>query len=268
MPDLAEDPTFQAIRGWIGERLGIRFADDQIGLLHRRLAGLIGNDAQAMTKLWGRLLAEDGDIALRVAEVASTNHSYFFREPETFEALTTTIVPTLPTGPWRIWSAAASSGEEAYTLAMVLLGVRPFGDLRILGTDISARALERAESGRYEREALQHVPAAFRHQFREHTAIPGKVGTVEVSSAVRQLCTFRLLNLTQLPWPFVQRFHVIFLRNVLYYFDVDTRLRVIEACYDVAEPGAWLVFSLSEPLHDLRTRWVRAGPGLLRKESR
>jgi chemotaxis protein methyltransferase CheR len=267
MPDLADDPTFQAIRGWIGERLGIRFADDQIGVLHRRLAGLVGEDAHALHQLWARLRAEDGDVALRVAEVASTNHSYFFREPETFAALTSTIVPTLPVGPWRIWSAAASSGEEAYTLAMVLLGVRPFGDVRILGTDISARALERAESGRYERDVLQHVPAAYRHHFREHTATSGKA-TVEVSSAVRQLCTFRLLNLTQVPWPFAQRFHVIFLRNVLYYFDVDTRRRIIEACYDVAEPGAWLVFSLSEPLLNLRTRWVHAGPGLLRKERR
>lgn len=265
MAESAEDPTLLSIRGWIGERLGIRFSDDQLGLLQRRLAGLVGQEPRAMSELWGRLSEGDGEMARRVAEVASTNHSYFFREPETFEALTTTIVPTLPEGPWRIWSAAAASGEEAYSLAMCLAAARPLGDVRILGTDISARALRRAEAGRYERDVLQHVPSAYRSRFHELASPHRSLASVEVDKSVRALCTFRSLNLIHLPWPFTQRFHVIFLRNVLYYFDVPTRMRVIEACYEATEPGGWLVFSLTEPLHEVRSRWMRAGPGLLRK---
>jgi chemotaxis protein methyltransferase CheR len=254
------------IRRWVQERLGIRFADDQTWVLQRRLHLAWGGAPALFVEIEKGLRAQEPEVVTRVAELASTNHTYFFREPETFALLGGDVLAALPSqGPLRVWSAASSSGEEAYTIAMCLLDQGVSSErLQILGTDISRAKIEEAERGVYATELLNQVPEHHRRSFRS----VGKE-RVAVVPPVAQCCTFRLLNLTRLPWPFERRFHVTFLRNVLYYFNVDVRLRIVEACYDATEPGGFLVLGLSEPLHELQgTRWALVGPGLLRKEAR
>jgi chemotaxis protein methyltransferase CheR len=210
-----------------------------------------------------RIEAGDRLLTLRLAEVASTNHTYFFREPETFAFLIDRILPSLPSGPLRFWSAAASSGDEAYSLAITALEV--FGGaasrVSILGTDISDRQIKTAELGVYPEAQL----AAFDETRKARWFKPNAGGHFTIAPDLRALCTFRRFNLTVRPWPFQQRFHVTFLRNVLYYFDAATRHRIVEECFDVTEPGGWLVTSLTEPMHDLTTRWSAIRPGIHRR---
>lgn len=251
------------IRRWVQARLGIRFADDQAWVLQRRLRLACGDAPDLFSVIARDLAAGDDALSVRVAELASTNHTYFFREPETFALLSTDVLRTLPaSGPLRAWSAASSSGEEAFTLSMVLQEAGVSAErLCILGTDISRAKIEEAERGEYGVELLGQVPLQHRRHFR---SISGNV--VQVAPGIARCCTFRRLNLTLLPWPFEHRFHLTLLRNVLYYFDVEVRLRIVEACYEHTEPGGFLVLGLSEPLHELTsTRWVLVGPGLLQK---
>jgi chemotaxis protein methyltransferase CheR len=88
---------------------------------------------------------------------------------------------------------------------------------------------------------------------------------MRVVRELRELCTFRRMNLTQFPWPFENRFHIIFLRNVLYYFERPIRPRILECCYDVSVPGGWLLTSLTEPMLDIKTRWRRVAPAIYQR---
>ncbi len=256
--------AFGAIRAWVEAQLGIRFDDEQASVLGRRLAMAFGGQ-ESLGSIVERLRTGDPATVVRVAEAAATNHTYFFREPESFDALARVVVPHLPShGEVRVWSAAASSGEEAYSLAMCMRDVLPAPHrLRILGTDISQKQVLAAERGRYEAGAVTNVPPKFRRFFAA-----SEDGALRVDGTVMRACVFRRMNLVSFPWPFARRFHVTFLRNVLYYFDPAVRLRIVNACYDATEPGGWLFVGLSEPMVDLVSRWTPKGAGMFRKEVR
>lgn len=263
-PATDEEQSLHTLRAWVAQRLGLHF-ERQIDTFEQRILAYCRSRAMTPAEVVAELERETPAVVIGVAEAVSTNHTAFFREPEAFQLLRETIVPTLPKrDPLRLWSAAASSGEEAYSIAFTLRErLAPFdlARVRILGTDLSPRQLLRAELGRYPR---------FMHPSDEpFTALFELEGEdLVVPRDVRAMCVFRTLNLTRQPWPFTQQFNVVFLRNVLYYFDVDMQRRVVEACYDVTAPGGWLVTSLTEPLLDLKTRWERVGPGVHRRGAR
>lgn len=253
-----------ALEQWVRASFGISFTADQRGTFEARIGGLcreLGCDAP---RLLARLAAGDRDATLKLAEAVSTNHTMFFREEEVFAYLAREIAPQLPAGELRLWSAAASSGDEACSLAITFLerlGAAAGTQVKILGTDLSERQVRAAEQGVYPLTQLQRLsPERRRRWFR-----PAGLGQFQVVPEVRGMCTFRRMNLTQLPWPFEQRFHVVFLRNVLYYFSPSTRRAVVEACFDVVEPGGWLITSLTEPMLDLVTRWTPVRPGVFRR---
>ena len=255
-----EDPTLRALRQWVANRLGLRF-DYQRSDFRARIEAFCRAVHHKPDELLEKLLAEDPEMVARVAEIISTNHTSFYREPEAFVVFQETVLPSLPVGPLRIWSAAASSGEEAYTIAFCVrdaLGVDAASRVRILGTDRSDRQIKLAERGLYPRFLLPADPqllARFIQQGEDY----------EVPEAVRAMCLFRRMNLVQMPWPLSKRFHVVFLRNGLYYFKPTLQQRILEACYDAVEPGGWLFTSLTEPLLDVETRFCRVAPGLFQR---
>lgn len=256
------DDDMEGIRSWVKDRLGIRFEEAQLGIFKTRMAmycrAVHSNAKETLT----RLKFGDSLVERAVAEVVSTNHTSFFREQEMFSYFVSTILPSLPTDtPLRLWSAAASSGEEAYSMAYCIRhALGPAANAIVLGTDISERQVRRAEQALYPRTELAHLPGQLRELLEPHGP-----DALTVHPGVKALCTFRRMNLTQFPWPFQQRFHVIFLRNVLYYFDSEMQERIIEACYEAVEPGGWLVTSLTEPMLGVTTRWQRFVPGVHRK---
>lgn len=258
------DDAVAALETWVGQNFGIRYVGDQHGLFAGRIAALARDLNVPAVTILTRVVSGDRTTIVRLGEAVSTNHTLFFREDEIFDYLATELVPRLSPGPCRVWSAATSSGDEAYSLAITFLeawGPSAAGRVRILGTDLSERQVRAAETAVYPQAQLQRLSADRRKRWFH----PAGLGQFAVGPEARALCTFRRLNLTQSPWPFEQRFHLIFLRNVLYYFEPALRRKVVEACFDAAEPGAWLVTSLTEPMLDLTTRWTAVRPAVFRR---
>jgi chemotaxis protein methyltransferase CheR len=205
----------------------------------------------------------------RLIERLTTNHTYFFREPAHFKFLSQKILPelekTVRNHDIRIWSAGCSSGEEPYSIAMVL--AHHFGlfgnlwDKQILATDISARVLETARAGRYPASALEEMPIPYK------TSYFRKVGqnTYEVVPTIRQEVIFRSLNLAHDAFPLRSRFHVILCRNVMIYFDSRTKSELVERFYDWTEPGGYLLIGHTETISRKDTRWQYIQPAVYRK---
>ncbi|MDO9107345.1 MAG: protein-glutamate O-methyltransferase CheR [Methylovulum sp.] len=258
---------YQRICEWLQIRSGITYQEKKKLLLVQRMqrvcetCGISGIDALA------DLIESNNnqDIQLKVLHAATTNHTYFFREPQVLDFFRDTILPTLPYNSGRIWSAAASTGNEAYTLAMIAAQTRgrdwAKNNLTILGTDISEVVIAHAEAGIYNASHVDQIPQSVLNGYFD----PVGMGQYRVQDDLRRLCTFRRLNLKVSPYPFNKRFHAVFCRNVLYYFDREHQKDIVEAIYDVTEPGGWLLTSVTESLRDLETRWVPVQSGVYRK---
>lgn len=259
---------YERIRAWLNSRCGIYYPEKKKDLLTSRLYRVLeqfslGNlDDLALCVETGH----KHDILLAVMHIASTNHTYFFREPQILNFFHDKILPLLAHQPeLRIWSAAASTGDEAYTLAILAteaLGREQATDrVAILGTDISGKVITRAESGTYGKGHLEHTPDEILQRYFK----PAGVEQFQVAPYIRNMCTFRRLNLKAQPFPFRHGFDVVFCRNVLYYFDREHQHRTLEAIYDVTVPGGWLLTSVTESVRDLATRWSPIGGGIYRK---
>jgi chemotaxis protein methyltransferase CheR len=265
--DPMREQALGSLREWVQVQLGMSFHGDQRALFVDRTEALCRELSITPEVLLSKLRGGDHALGLRVAERLSTNYTFFRREPEMFEYLRGTILPQLPAGPLRFWSAAASSGDEAYSLAITSFeywGPDAGQRVRILGTDISDRQVAMAERGLYPREQLSTLDRARLDRW----FTPAPRGQMKVDASLIKMCTFRRLNLAQQSWPFTQRFHLIFLRNVLYYFDQPTRLELLDRCYEAAEPGAYLITSLTEPMLEPTTRWRSVRTAVFRKDAR
>jgi chemotaxis protein methyltransferase CheR len=194
----------------------------------------------------------------------STNLTGFFREADHFELLARDLAERAArTNRLRIWSAASSTGEEAYTLAMVLTErLGPSVDLRILGTDISTDVLARAERGHYRVEKLAAVPSALRDRyFRTIDA-----DTAEISVDLRRLVAFARLNLSTPPFPMAGPFDAVLCRNVMIYFDQPVKQRLVaEIEGRLLAPGALFLIGHAESLNGLQTRLTFEAPSVYRK---
>jgi chemotaxis protein methyltransferase CheR len=260
--------VLDALRAWVRSHSGIVFGSEQEELFGDRIDSLCRELRTSPERLLARVRDGDHAWSLKTLEAASTNYTFFFREPEIFEYLRGNVFPKLSrSSELRIWSAASSSGDEAYSLAIACreyFGETALARVRILGTDISEKQLRRAESAEYPSDQIGGISP------QRLSAYFSALGAqrVRVNPAIRQMCTFRRLNLTQSPWPFAQKFHVIFLRNVLYYFEPSTRTRVLQSCYDAVEPGGYLFTSLTEPMIDVRTSWSQVRPAVFQRVAR
>jgi chemotaxis protein methyltransferase CheR len=264
----SEKRYFESIRQWIYDHTGLHYPERKYALLYHRLQKLCRRLGIPGLKELDLHLQEKNfpGLAGEVACAVSTNHTYFFREEKVMQFFQEQILPTLPVArPWRVWSAASSSGEEAYTIAIVLAEALGPGRVQekaaILGTDIDRTAIERAEYGVYNELALESVPKYLRQRYFR-SAGPGKWS---IDLVLRQMCTFRRLNLMSSPWPFKRGFHVILCRNVLYYFDTEHQRDLAERLYNVTAPGGWLITSVTEPVQILQTRWQTVMSGVYRK---
>ncbi len=201
-----------------------------------------------------------------LVDVMTTNKTHFFREADHFVFLHETVLPALAGRKLRFWSAACSSGEEPYSLAMILrehLADIERRDVRILATDISRRVLEKARRAVYPAAVLEEVPfAALRRHFQ---ARPGsRPAEVVVAEEVRRLVHFAHLNLME-PWPMRGPFQVIFCRNVMIYFDRPTQQELIRRFWEILEPGGYLFVGHSEGLSAIRHDFRYVRPAVYRK---
>jgi chemotaxis protein methyltransferase CheR len=197
-------------------------------------------------------------------DLLTTNETYFFRESKHFDFLRTLAQAARSGGrSFRVWSAASSSGEEAYSIAMVLadcLGPAPW---EVLGTDISQRVLQSAARGIYRMERTRHIPPAYLHRFclkgtEEHE------GTLMVDRTLRTRVSFIQANLNA-PLPDLGAFDLIFLRNVLIYFNDETKRQVVERVSAALRPGGHFLVGHSESLHGITDALQAQAPSIYRR---
>lgn len=182
-----------------------------------------------------------------MVDILTTNETYFFREPKHFEFLQNKILKPWRGDHFRLWSAASSSGEEAYSIAMSLaenLGAKKWS---ILGTDLSTKVLQKARHGVYMMDRIELLDRDLMETYCLK-GVRSQEGTFRIAEKLRQNVRFKQLNLMkQLP-PKMEMFDVIFLRNVLIYFDNDTKKHVVERLAASLKPGGHFFISHSETL--------------------
>ena len=197
-------------------------------------------------------------------DLLTTNETYFFREGKHFEFLRAQALAVRGRPqPYRVWSAASSSGEEAYTMAMVLADVMPGQAWDILGTDISTRVLEGARRGLYTLERGRHIPREYLQRFcRKGTAEYD--GYFLMDRSLRSRVNFVHANLNA-PLPDLGKFDMVFLRNVMIYFNLDTKRQVVARVLANIKPGGYFCIGHSESLNDITQAVEIVAPSIYRK---
>lgn len=266
-PMVNESDSYEAIRGWLEKRCAIHYPDNKRDLLLQRLARVQrAMSLPELRDLARKVTVEEAhDAQLAVMHAASTNHTYFYREKDVLEFFRTKVLPALEArGEIRLWSAACSTGDEVYTLAIMIaetLGIKALQRTHILGTDISAPVIERAESGVYARRHLDQVPQDIRRKYLK----PVGIDQFQVIPEVRAACTFRRMNLKATELPFRRPFQAVFCRNVLYYFGHKDQVEIVNSIAAVTEPGGWLFTSVTENVRELSARWHPIASGISRR---
>jgi len=235
---------------------GIALADSKRNLIYSRLSRrLRALGLGSFADYRALLLSPEGTSEIEhFINAISTNLTKLFREAHHFDHLRSHVaarfaqsVRARPCGRLRIWSAGCSTGEEPYTIAMVLRREMPDiarHDVRLLATDIDTEVLGKAARGEYSLAALDDVPAAYRDLIPPR----GGSGTVVMDERLRGLIRFRRLNLMEEPWPFGGHFDAVFCRNVMIYFDGPTKTKLIDRFVQKLKPGGWLYIGHSESL--------------------
>jgi chemotaxis protein methyltransferase CheR len=208
----------------------------------------------------------------RFINSVSTNHTRFFRESHHFVHFRTHVATQFAhanhgAGRLRIWSAGCSTGEEPYTIAMVLrkeIAAIARHDVRILATDIDTEVLAKGARGEYSAGALQEIPPEYRHFLQSKTR--GNAAGFVVDEALRSLITFRQLNLIG-SWPMRGPFDAIFCRNVMIYFDNPTKKELVDRLTKLIRPGGWLYIGHSESLIGGHPGLELVGRTIYRRES-
>ncbi len=209
-----------------------------------------------------------GDELIQLLDVISTNFTSFYREPDHFGLLTDLMNHWIRNGQkkFRIWCAAASSGEEPYTLAITLreLMEQQSLDIKILATDISTSVLEKCRNGMYPEKSMLNVPAMFKQKYFS-TIKKGEDNYFKAESSLTSLIKFARLNLIENPYPMTGPMDVIFCRNVMIYFDNITRKKIVDEAYRLLKPGGYLIISHSESLTGIENKFKTIKPSIYLK---
>lgn len=204
--------------------------------------------------------AGDESELVRVIDRLTTNETYFFREPAHFDFLTELVSARRPGQEFRVWSAASSSGEEAYSIAMLLADKIGPGGWKIVGTDLSTAMVDAARKALYPMERARNTSAAYLKRFCMRGSGPYE-GQLLVSKELRANVTFTQANLMQ-PLPDIGQFDVVFLRNVLIYFEPDAKLEIVRRVTPLIKPGGHLFTGHSESLSNLPTGLINVKPAV------
>jgi len=243
-------------------------------LLYRK-SGIVLNDSKKAlveSRVTQRLRALNmdsyGGYLQFLDEDKSINNTHFFREPDHFEMLESTLEKWTAQGMQhvRIWSAACSTGEEPYTIAMTvdkLVQERRL-DLKILATDISTRVLAHAKAGVYQEDRLTSIPD---HLKAKHFRIQPGQGKKQyaVSNQLKRLMMFHRLNFTVFPYPINGIFDVIFCRNAMIYFDRDLRMKMVREFARLLKPGGLLMIGHAETLIGLENQYRTIKPSIYQR---
>jgi chemotaxis protein methyltransferase CheR len=241
--------NYRFLQAHVYSQVGIVLESNKSYLFESRLAPIVKQfNLGSINALCELLIAKrNPEIGLQVVEAMTTNETYFFRDPAQYEAIRTILLPKLKeerqaTRKMRFWSAAASTGQEAYSLAMMLLddGLKDW-DIRILGTDYSSKVLERAQSGNYQQiEVNRGLPAALLVKHFVRSSL-----NWQLSEQVKQMVRFETIDLRR-SMRTLGPFDLIFCRNVMIYFDNETKRKIMKELHSTLFRGGWLLLGGAE----------------------
>lgn len=266
------DADFNFIRQLVASETGISLSEQKRELVYGRLSKRLRSLELQSFAEYCRYVGQNMQELHELVNAITTNLTAFFREPYHFDYLRDELLPGLlrsnaASRRIRIWSAGCSTGEEPYSIAMVLRDAVPAGqgwDARILATDIDSNVLARAQQGVYAEERTSGIPERYlRRSFRRGQG--DNAGMLRVNDEVRSLITFRQLNLMQ-DWPMRGPFDVIFCRNVVIYFDKPTQRRLFNRYADLLADGGHLFIGHSETLFKVCERFTLIGRTIYRKQ--
>ncbi|MBZ0164110.1 MAG: chemotaxis protein CheR [Notoacmeibacter sp.] len=273
------EADFNRIAALIGSRTGIKLPPAKRlmveGRLRRRVRSLGFAD---LTDYCRFLFEENGlnDELVHVIDAVTTNKTDFFREEGHFTVLANKLVPSLlslrragSTPKLKLWSAASSNGAEAYTIAMVLADLVASRNINlqfvVLGTDISTRMLAAGEKAVYPAEMIGPVPAGMKQRYLMHGRSQSRQSEVRIVPELRRHVRFRRLNLMDESYPVERDVDVIFLRNVLIYFEKETQEVVVSRLMGHLRPGGFLVLGHSESMIGTSLSLTQWAPGVFQK---
>ncbi|GAB3541793.1 protein-glutamate O-methyltransferase [Noviherbaspirillum agri] len=260
------EKEFSQFQRFIYEATGISLAPSKKSLVTGRLAKRLqhyrlGSYAEYFALLASGSAREEVQTAI---DLLTTNETYFFREPQHFELLRAHALEThRHTETYRVWSAACSTGEEAFSIAMVLADCLGHAPWEVIGTDVSTRVLHAATAGHYPMDRARHMPPDCLHRFCLK-GIGEQAGTLLIDRQLRNRVRFQQANLNE-ALPELGRFDVIFLRNVMIYFNEETKRQVVARVLALLKPGGHFYIGHSESLHNLSDSVSLLGPSVYRK---
>ena len=261
------DHEFSQFQRFIYDAAGISLSPAKKALVGGRLSKRLQPCGVDSYGAYFRLLdsgAAPAEVQTAV-DLLTTNETYFFREQKHFDFLRQLALAADRGGPpWRVWSAASSSGEEAYSIAMVLADCLAGQAWEVLGSDISTRVLERARSGHYPLERCAQIPRAYLQRFcLKGTGL--QQGTLLVDKSLRSRVQFTQVNLNA-ALPQLGLFDLIFLRNVMIYFDAATKRQVVARLLAQLRPGGHLCIGHAESLNEVSDALRMVAPAIYRKD--
>ncbi len=266
---------FQLLRKLIYDKFGINLSDEKQLLVVGRLNKVLRKHGFSDFKRYYEYVQKDttGEALTMLIDRISTNHTFFWRENDHFKFFTSKVLPEITTqlksknrNDLRIWCPGCSSGEESYTIAMLILEY--FGpnlanwEPGILATDISTRVLNKAVAGIYDRENVVHMPAHLSNKYFSKC----DEDNYQIKNKIRDMVLYRRLNLMRQDFPFKGKFQVIFCRNVMIYFDTPTREKLVAQFAEYMDTGGYLFIGHSESLGRENSYFRYIKPAIYQRE--
>ena len=264
------DKEFLLIRDYIKDNYGINLTGEKKSLVYSRLKNTLDKlGLKDFTEYYNYLLKDKtGNASMTFIDKMTTNHTFFMREIDHFEYLKSTVLPyierTAEDKDVRIWCAGCSSGEESYTLEMILTDYfinKGNWNTELLATDISTVVLNKAIKGIYSNDKIKTLNENWKKNYFK----PIDSNRVQVIDEIKNKITYRKFNLMNSKYPFKRKFQTIFCRNVMIYFDDETRTNLVKRFYDSSEKGAYLFIGHSETLNNIKTDYEYIMPAVYRK---
>jgi chemotaxis protein methyltransferase CheR len=257
------EKEFKLFSNLIYEKSGIFLRDNKKPLVHSRLSKRMRKLNISSFEDYYHYVEKDksNEEIIHLIDAISTNVTSFFRENNHFELLKTTVIPEIIQRQdeyINIWSAACSTGEEPYSIALTLqdaLANYKNYNLKILATDISKTVLEKAESGIYPKNKIDKEINFINLQKYFDKVQGNKINAYRVKEKLKEMIRFRMFNLNSETWPFKKKFDFIFCRNVMIYFNKETQTKLISKFYDVLKPNGYLFVGHSESLTGIKYKF-------------
>jgi Methylase of chemotaxis methyl-accepting proteins len=266
------ETEFLKLSEFIKNNYGIFLKKEKMALMTSRLHTVLEKEGFSNYTEYYNYVVNDksGSAVTTLLNKITTNHTYFMRESDHFDYFRDEVLPILSKSvkdkDLRIWCAACSTGEEPYTLAMILdeyFGREKFlWDTKVLATDISEKVLETARAGMYRSEAVAQLPNRWQSGYFRRVDDEYSM----VSDKIKNEVIYRKLNLMDARFPFRKKLHTVFCRNVMIYFDNSTKIELVNKIYDNMEHGGHLFIGHSESLGREGVRFKYVKPAVYMKE--